>query len=172
APPSDMLEQTRAQVRASNGGQSRRRLIVGGGTLMGLITLAAGIWFYRGLGASGSSEVGKSGPASQQNVLPNSGAGKYGHVHLSGGGTVEAEKDAQRVAWRIDVEPYLVLGSGRPGKAASDFDKPDGVAFSPAGFLFATDAKNRRIQVWDVKTGSHLAEFGHGVFGGEIVDIA
>jgi hypothetical protein len=64
------------------------------------------------------------------------------------------------------------LGSGHPGKAASDFDKPDGLGFSPTGLLYATDAKNRRVQVWDVKTGAHLGEFGHGVFGGEIVDIA
>ena len=83
-----------------------------------------------------------------------------------------AEKDPQREAWRINVEPYAILGSGRPGKAVADFDKPDGVAFGPQGWLFATDAKNRRVQIWDVKTKTHLGEFGHGIFGGEIVDIA
>lgn len=83
-----------------------------------------------------------------------------------------AEKDAQRESWRLAVEPYAILGSGRPGKTASDFDKPDGVAFTPEGVLLATDAKNRRLQMWDVRTKSYLGEFGHGIFGGEIVDIA
>src|SRR6266540_1847671 len=83
-----------------------------------------------------------------------------------------AKEDPARAAWRIEVEPYAILGSGRPGKGAADFDKPDGVAFTPNGLLLATDAKNRRVQVWDVKTKAHLSEFGHGVFGGEIVDIA
>lgn len=83
-----------------------------------------------------------------------------------------AKEDPQRTAWRIAVEPYAILGSGRPGKAAADFDKPDGVAFTPNGWLLATDAKNRRVQIWDVKTKTRLGEFGHGVFGGEIVDIA
>lgn len=82
------------------------------------------------------------------------------------------EKDPQREAWRINVEPYAIFGSGRPGKGAADFDKPDGVAFTPNGLLLATDAKNRRVQIWDVKTKMHLGEFGHGIFGGEIVDIA
>lgn len=83
-----------------------------------------------------------------------------------------AEKDPARESWRINAEPYAILGSGRPGKAVADFDKPDGVAFGPQGWLFATDAKNRRVQIWDVKTKAHLGEFGHGIFGGEIVDIA
>src|SRR5262249_47465849 len=84
-----------------------------------------------------------------------------------------AEKeDPVRAAWRINVEPYAIFGSGRPGKGAADFDKPDGVAFAPNGWLLATDAKNRRVQIWDVKTKAHMGEFGHGIFGGEIVDIA
>jgi hypothetical protein len=83
-----------------------------------------------------------------------------------------AKEDPARAPWRIEVEPYAILGSGRPGKGAADFDKPDGVAFAPNGLLLATDAKNRRVQVWDVKTKAHLSEFGHGFFGGEIVDIA
>ncbi|MCI0390143.1 MAG: hypothetical protein MOB07_15435 [Acidobacteria bacterium] len=83
-----------------------------------------------------------------------------------------AKEDPARAAWRIEVEPYAVLGSGRPGKTAADFDKPDGVAFAQNGWLLATDAKNRRVQIWDVKTKARLGEFGQGVFGGEIVDIA
>ncbi len=74
--------------------------------------------------------------------------------------------------WSLEVSPYAVLGSGRPGKTAADFDKPDGVAFLKNGWLLATDAKNHRIQVWDVQAKTHLGEFGHGVFGGEVVDIA
>src|SRR5215475_1852065 len=83
-----------------------------------------------------------------------------------------AKEDPARAVWRIEVEPYAIFGSGRPGKGAADFDKPDGVAFTPDGLLLATDAKNRRVQIWDVKTKTHLGEFGHGVFGGEIVDVA
>ena len=85
---------------------------------------------------------------------------------------LKAEEDPQRAAWGIDVAPYLVLGSGHPGKAASDIDKPDGVAFTQTGLLLATDAKNRRVHVWDVKTNTHIGEFGHKLLGGEIVDIA
>ena len=87
-------------------------------------------------------------------------------------GNSPSEKDPQREAWRINVEPYAIIGSGRPGKGAADFDKPDGVAFTPNGWLLATDAKNHRIQVWDVKTKARLGEFGHGIVGGEVVDIA
>ncbi|MBS1787250.1 MAG: hypothetical protein JST85_05985 [Acidobacteria bacterium] len=87
-------------------------------------------------------------------------------------GNSASEKDPQREAWRINVEPYAIIGSGRPGKGAADFDKPDGVAFTPNGWLLATDAKNHRIQVWDVKTKARLGEFGHGIVGGEVVDIA
>jgi DNA-binding beta-propeller fold protein YncE len=83
-----------------------------------------------------------------------------------------AEKDPQRELWRIGVEPYAIFGSGRPGKGAADFDKPDGVGFTPNGWLLATDAKNRRVQIWEVKTKMHLGEFGHGIFGGEIVNVA
>lgn len=83
-----------------------------------------------------------------------------------------AESDTQRNVWRINVTPFAVLGSGHPGKGASDFDKPDGVAFTPDGLLLATDAKNRRVQIWDVKNKIHLGEFGSKFFGGEIVDIA
>src|SRR6185369_11668810 len=37
-----------------------------------------------------------------------------------------AEKeDPIRDVWRINVEPYAIFGSGRPGKGAADFDKPD-----------------------------------------------
>jgi DNA-binding beta-propeller fold protein YncE len=83
-----------------------------------------------------------------------------------------SENDPMRTQWRIEVEPYEIFGSGHPGKSDTDFDKPDGVAFTPNGFLLATDARNRRVQVWDVKTKQRLGDFGHRTFGGEIVDIA
>jgi pSer/pThr/pTyr-binding forkhead associated (FHA) protein len=158
-------------LKAPEGSRSRKHLIAGGGVLIGLITFAAAFLAYRSFGsgaASGAESFGRGGASPE----PNAGAGKYGHVHLSGGDTSEAEKDAQRMVWRINVEPYVALGAGHPGKAEADFDKPDGVAFSKTGLLFATDAGNRRVQIWDVKTGARLAEFGHKVFGGEIVDIA
>ncbi|MEW6212988.1 MAG: NHL repeat-containing protein, partial [Acidobacteriota bacterium] len=83
-----------------------------------------------------------------------------------------AEGDRERNVWRINVSPFAVLGSGHPGKGTADFDKPDGVAFTPEGLLLATDAKNRRVQIWDVKNKIRLGEFGSKFFGGEIVDIA
>jgi hypothetical protein len=145
--------------------------LLGGGAVLSVLTLAAGWYFYRSYTAPEPS--GTAAPASAAAATtPDADGGKFGHPHLSGGAMAEAEKDEQRTAWRIEVEPYLALGSGHPGKAASDFDKPDGVAFSPTGLLYATDARNRRVQVWDVKTGTHLGEFGHGIFGGEIVDVA
>jgi hypothetical protein len=83
-----------------------------------------------------------------------------------------SENDPMRTQWRLEVEPFAILGSGHPGKADDDFDKPDGVAFTPNGFLLATDARNRRVQVWDVKSHLRLGDFGKRTFGGEIVDIA
>jgi hypothetical protein len=105
-------------------------------------------------------------------VTVKTGAAQKPDAQSQPGTATAPGKDLQRENWRIAVEPYAILGSGRPGKAAADFDKPDGVAFTPNGWLLATDAKNRRVQIWDVKTKSHLGEFGHGIFGGEIVDIA
>jgi FHA domain-containing protein len=159
--------------------RSRKPLIVGRGILIALIAFglgilgASGILFYRGIvsGAANGSESSGSGGSGVAPPRPGA-AGKYGSLPLSGDITAEVEKDAQRAAWRIDVEPYVSLGAGHPGKAESDFDKPDGLAFSKTGLLFATDAGNRRVQIWDVKTGTRLAEFGHKIFGGEIVDIA
>jgi hypothetical protein len=77
-----------------------------------------------------------------------------------------------REAWRIDVAPFAVLGSGRPGTLPADIDKPDGLAFTASGLLLVTDAGNRRIQVWDPKMVSRVGEFGRDVFGGEITNIA
>ncbi len=150
---------------------ARKRAPVAGWVLIGLITIGAGYVGYRSLRSNILSEAVKTSPSPEQNASPEASPEKYDHVHLSGA-AAEAEKDAQRTAWRIEVEPYLALGSGRPGNAAFDFNKPAGVAFSPTGLLFATDDVNRRVQVWDVKTGSRLAEFSHDVFGGEIADIA
>ncbi len=146
--------------------KSNRPLLIGGGVLMGLVVLVAGFFSYRSFTATETNGTTKT----TSTPLPNTAAATANPAPNVAAG--EAEKDAQRAVWRIEVAPYLALGSGHPGKAASDFDKPDGVGFSPKGVLFATDAKNRRVQVWDVKTGARLGEFGHGVFGGEIVDVA
>jgi hypothetical protein len=161
-----------SQAPAGREGRSSRRLMVGGASVIALLALVAGFLFYRTLKSSGSSGTGNPGTPTPQVVPTNPEVEKYGHVHLSGGAAAESEKDAERAAWRIEVAPYLTLGSGRPGAGASDFDKPDGIALSPSGLLFAADAGNRRVQVWDVKTGERLAEFGRGIFGGRIADIA
>jgi len=151
---------------------TRNLLLVGGGVLIGLLMLAVGILIYRSIESETTIAGKKIDGAQPQSVQTNPNTGKYDHVHLSGVDTAEVEKDSQRAAWRLEVQPYLVLGTGHPGKSASDFDKPDGVAFSSTGLLFATDAANHRVQVWDIKNGARLGEFGHKVFGGEIVDIA
>ncbi|NOT59407.1 MAG: FHA domain-containing protein [Acidobacteria bacterium] len=145
--------------------------LLGGGGLLALLTLVGGVWFYRNYATPATDDVAKK-PAVAPSPAVVNGGGKLMAPAVDGAETTEVEKDQQRAAWRINVAPYQILGSGHPGKAASDFDKPDGVGFSPNGLLYATDARNRRVQVWDVKTGTHLGEFGHGVFGGEIVDIA
>jgi WD40 repeat protein len=137
----------------------RKLLIVCSVVLIGLIALGAGLLSYGYF-----RSVTTTGP---DGVQPGNSL-----VSPSGIVKAEVEKDAQRAAWRLDIKPYLVLGSGHPGKLASDFNKPDGVAFSAKGLLFATDAGNRRVQIWDVRNGKRLAEFGHKVFEGEIVDIA
>lgn len=105
-------------------------------------------------------------------TVPTQKEDQKSQVKPSAEPTASGEKDPQRESWRIAVEPFAILGSGRPGKGAADFDKPDGIAFTADGRLLATDAKNHRVQVWDVKTKTRLGEFGHGIFGGEIVDIA
>jgi DNA-binding beta-propeller fold protein YncE len=115
-----------------------------------------------------TQQTGQPQPVQPQPVQPTD----HATPDHTAAAPLAAEKDPQREAWRIQAEPYAILGSGHPGKAVSDFDKPDGVAFTPQGWLLATDAKNRRVQIWDVKTKAHLGEFGHGILGGEIVDIA
>ncbi len=111
-------------------------------------------------------------PTVQTQVTPPAATPAPAAVEPQTDSSAVGEKDPAREAWRINVEPYATFGSGHPGKLATDFDKPDGVSFAPNGLLFATDAHNRRIQIWDVKTKSYVAEFGHGIFGGEIVDVA
>ncbi|MGH9935810.1 MAG: FHA domain-containing protein, partial [Blastocatellia bacterium] len=164
----DSSDMTVAPADASSAapaeGPARKRASVVSGVLIGLIALVAGYVGYRSLRPNNLSQAEKP----RQSASPEASAES---VQISGG-AAEAEKDEQRAAWRIEVTPYLALGGGRPGNAASDFNKPAGVAFSPAGLLFATDDGNRRVQVWDVKTGSRLGEFGHDALGGEIAGIA
>ncbi|HEV2669140.1 MAG TPA: FHA domain-containing protein [Blastocatellia bacterium] len=174
-PPDNPLEQVgAADVEAPNvpaKAPARNRSPAVGGVLIGLIAIGAGYVGYRSLRSNNSSEAVKTILTPEKNASPEASPGKYDHAHLSGA-AAEAEKDAQRAAWRIEVAPYRTLGSGRPGAEASDFDGPAGLAFSPNGLLFAIDAGNRRIQIWDVKNGSRLTEFGRDVFGGAITGIA
>jgi hypothetical protein len=156
---------------ANTRGQSRKYMIVGGGVLMTIIAVLVGILIYQNV-ASRQQEASADGSTPGGKDAGKKGDKKADTNANTAAETVDVEADAERSSWRIDVKPYLVLGSGHPGKAASDFDKPDGVGFTPDGLLLATDAKNRRVQIWNVKTGAHLGEFGHTEFGGEIVDIA
>jgi FHA domain-containing protein len=149
---------------------ARNRSPAVGGVLIGLLAIGAGYVGYRSLRSNNSSQAVKTSPTPGQNALPEASPEKRDHARLSA--AEEAEKEAQRAAWRIEVAPYRTLGSGRPGAAASDFDRPAGLAFSPNGLLFAVDAGNRRIQIWDVKTGSRLTEFGRDVSGGVLGGIA
>lgn len=156
-----------AKIVTRPGNKSRKYLIAVGAVLMAAIVGFAGFLIYRNYIKGNPAETANQAAGDKTGA----DAGKDSSAN-AGGGTEKAESDPERVSWRIDVAPFAVLGSGRPGKAASDFDKPDGVAFTPSGLLLATDAKNRRVQIWDVKTQTHLSEFGHEFFGGEIVDIA
>lgn len=73
----------------------------------------------------------------------------------------------------IDVAPFTTIGSGRAGNAEDDINEPDGIVFDSAGNLVFTDAGNKRVQVWDVKSSRRLGQFGSAeIFHGEIVDLA
>jgi hypothetical protein len=82
-----------------------------------------------------------------------------------------AEADPAREAWRLEVQPFRVLGSGHPGSRPSDISQPDGLKFTESGLLLVTDAGNRRVQIWDVRTGDRLGEFGSDYLGGEVTNI-
>lgn len=82
------------------------------------------------------------------------------------------EADPAREAWRIDVEPYAVLGSGHPGSRPSDINQPDGLDFTSSGLLLVTDSMNRRVQIWNVQTAERVGEFGAKQLGGEATNVA
>src|SRR5215475_15493872 len=138
-------------------------------TILAVLAMSSFLIFSLSAAPQKKKKAGGSPSATKTEAAPDKGADQQQQQAPS---EPAAKEDPARAVWRIEVEPYAILGSGRPGKGAADFDKPDGVAFTPNGLLLATDAKNRRVQVWDVKTKAHLSEFGHGFFGGEIVDIA
>lgn len=84
------------------------------------------------------------------------------------------ELDPQRERFRLHVEPYRVLGTGRLGRGSEDIDEPDGLAFDRRGLLLATDAQNQRIQIWNVRSGRQVGRFGSAAtfVPGELVDLA
>ncbi|MBK6316206.1 MAG: NHL repeat-containing protein [Blastocatellia bacterium] len=82
------------------------------------------------------------------------------------------EADPSREAWRIDVQPHAVLGSGHPGTRPSDINQPDGLDFTATGLLLVTDSMNRRVQIWNVQTGERVGEFGSRQLGGEATNVA
>ena len=152
--------------------ESRRSLLVVVGVFVTIIAVLVGLLLYQGgyFKQQLASDAGHN-PADKA-AHKGDVAAKAAADAIAAAEIAEAETDPERTAWRIPVKPFQVLGSGHPGKAASDFDKPDGLIFTPAGLLLATDAKNRRVQIWNALTGARLGEFGHRVLGGEIVDIA
>ncbi|HVH44768.1 MAG TPA: hypothetical protein VM925_20585 [Labilithrix sp.] len=84
----------------------------------------------------------------------------------------ETSADAELVS-SIDVRPFTTIGTGRPGAEENDINTPDGVVFDANGSLLLTDAKNHRVQVWDVRTTRRLGQFGSPeIFHGDIVDLA
>jgi hypothetical protein len=83
-----------------------------------------------------------------------------------------SESDPEREAWRLDVPPYLVIGSGHPGSRPADISPPDGIEFTASGLLLVTDSGNRRVQIWDVRTGERVGDFGQGYFGGEVTNVS
>jgi len=116
-------------------------------------------------------------------LLPSDAARVPGQAAQSGprayppfqpGPVKSPELDPQRERYRLAVEPYRVLGSGKPGNGPEDIVDPDGLAFDRRGRLLATDAQNRRIQIWDVKTGTQAARVGSAktLPEGELVDLA
>jgi pSer/pThr/pTyr-binding forkhead associated (FHA) protein len=169
--PKPMGRKTMELLIATARSQSRKYMVVGGGVLLTIIAILAGILIYQNV-ASRQQEASTVESNPGEKDANKKGSKNAGANADPSAGTADVEMDMERSSWRIGVKPYLVLGSGHPGKAASDFDKPDGVAFTPEGLLLATDAKNRRVQIWNVKTGAHLGEFGRSELGGEIVDIA
>src|SRR4029450_5817974 len=94
-------EESRAEwPSAPAEGGPRKRAPVVGGVMIGLLALLAGFVGYRNLRPNTLSDAVRSGATPQPDVSPDAGAEKYDHVHLSGA-AAEAEKDAQREAWRI-----------------------------------------------------------------------
>lgn len=83
-----------------------------------------------------------------------------------------ADLERAREAWRIDVQPHAVLGSGHPGTRPSDINQPDGLDFTATGLLLVTDSMNRRVQIWNVQTGVRVGEFGSRQLGGEATNVA
>jgi pSer/pThr/pTyr-binding forkhead associated (FHA) protein len=169
-PPPGRIPVAKVAARPSN--KSRKYLIAGGAVLATIVVAFAVYLTYRIFTEEHHTVTDKQPAGDKANKKDASTDSGKNSGAKTGETAEKAESDPERTSWRIDVAPFATLGSGHPGKAASDFDKPDGVAFAPSGLLFATDAKNRRVQIWDVKTHTRLGEFGHGVFGGEIVDVA
>src|SRR5690349_5253446 len=93
---------------------------------------AAALLSATALGAPAAQKGGKKGDAPGGKKAGKKAGGPDG---APAPGAVAA---AAGEPFLIDVPPYAVFGSGHPGKAAADFDKPDGVAFTPNGYLLAT----------------------------------
>jgi sugar lactone lactonase YvrE len=164
APPAPTAVQFDIQKVAVKPRSKARPYLVLGSALAVLAVVAAGIVFYKYVAGPGIF-----GTPSNNDASSTSDTGKSTSPAPKTGTNI-TEVDIQRAAFGINADPFVTLG-GSPNNAASNLDKPAGVAFTPSGLLLASDGGNRRVEVWDVKSGERLGEFGNGVFGGEIGDL-
>lgn len=65
--------------------------------------------------------------------------------------------DSGNCIMRLNQKGQVTAMKGKTGEAKGNFDKPSGIAISPAGTLFVTDQGNDRVQVFDDKLNFILA---------------
>jgi len=72
----------------------------------------------------------------------------------------------------LQVKAFRTFGIGKADSSVDAVNPPDGLAFTKEGLLVATDAINRRIQIFNPGTGKHLGHVGDsGLITGMIVNV-